>query len=413
MRGALVGLGFAVGLPALGCTSILGDFNMGPGAGNASLRDSTPDVSSETGGNDASDSGRRDAASDSSPGDAPAEMGCAHTLCGTPPICVDTRTDPKNCGSCGHSCLGGSCSAGACGPVTMVSPTSGLAMNVVDVDTDGTVVVWADFADSSIDQVSTPGGTKLVLVAPTEAPSVGLVAVGGTGGLVAYAADFPITVSTAELDVANSGATLWSDGAETTSFPAGLVWDPAGDTAYVLGVLNATAGPYDILSCLPAGTCTGDYMVSTANPNVGHEVGVATNWVAWGDIGAETLDIYSTSMGTTMTVPGQLDAYYVTSDSVNVYWAAATGSTETIFAANGTSATVTTVLAGITDGVIDIATDGTNVYVVTSSGLYYVPVTGAASATALDTSQMWNGVKYRNGALVYWTMTGIYLHATP
>jgi outer membrane protein assembly factor BamB len=36
------------------------------------------------------------------------------------PVC-GTDSDPKNCGVCGHSCLGGACAAGACAPVRLAS----------------------------------------------------------------------------------------------------------------------------------------------------------------------------------------------------------------------------------------------------------------------------------------------------
>jgi hypothetical protein len=35
--------------------------------------------------------------------------------------CVDPATDAKNCGYCGHDCLGGACSGGLCSPTTLVS----------------------------------------------------------------------------------------------------------------------------------------------------------------------------------------------------------------------------------------------------------------------------------------------------
>jgi hypothetical protein len=34
-------------------------------------------------------------------------------------VCVDVSSDPNNCGSCGHGCLGGSCKAGVCQPFTL------------------------------------------------------------------------------------------------------------------------------------------------------------------------------------------------------------------------------------------------------------------------------------------------------
>src|SRR5580693_3063452 len=32
---------------------------------------------------------------------------------------VDEDIDPRNCGACGHGCLGGACSGGFCQPVTL------------------------------------------------------------------------------------------------------------------------------------------------------------------------------------------------------------------------------------------------------------------------------------------------------
>jgi hypothetical protein len=40
-------------------------------------------------------------------------------MCGS--SCVDEQTDGNNCGTCGHSCLGGACSAGLCQPVTLAT----------------------------------------------------------------------------------------------------------------------------------------------------------------------------------------------------------------------------------------------------------------------------------------------------
>ena len=38
-------------------------------------------------------------------------------LCAVPGACVDLTSDDKNCGSCGHDCLGGTCAGGQCQPV--------------------------------------------------------------------------------------------------------------------------------------------------------------------------------------------------------------------------------------------------------------------------------------------------------
>jgi hypothetical protein len=59
---------------------------------------------------------------------APAGTPCAKAGCpecqlcdGKGACCGDTTSDPKNCGSCGHDCLGGACQGGKCQPVVLVT----------------------------------------------------------------------------------------------------------------------------------------------------------------------------------------------------------------------------------------------------------------------------------------------------
>ena len=51
-------------------------------------------------------------------------------LCGDQCVNVDT-SDASNCGSCGHSCAGGTCSAGQCQPLSLGTIPSGSAGNLV------------------------------------------------------------------------------------------------------------------------------------------------------------------------------------------------------------------------------------------------------------------------------------------
>src|SRR5262249_46285224 len=39
--------------------------------------------------------------------------------------CVDEQSDRKNCGACGHDCLGAVCASGKCQPVTLVTGQDG------------------------------------------------------------------------------------------------------------------------------------------------------------------------------------------------------------------------------------------------------------------------------------------------
>jgi hypothetical protein len=48
---------------------------------------------------------------------------------------ADTRTDAENCGACGHSCLGGTCSAGLCTPVVIADDAGGANDDIAVDDT--------------------------------------------------------------------------------------------------------------------------------------------------------------------------------------------------------------------------------------------------------------------------------------
>ena len=60
--------------------------------------------------------------------------GCtgAGLMCGA--TCVNRLTDPKNCGACGHDCLGGTCAMGACTPVS-ITPVQEAPINLT-IDTN-------------------------------------------------------------------------------------------------------------------------------------------------------------------------------------------------------------------------------------------------------------------------------------
>ncbi len=72
--------------------------------------------------------------------------------------CSDTQSDPNNCGTCGHSCLGGACSAGVCQPVNLASGQSGpTALVVVRNRVYWLNNAWGNPAGSSVMAVGTDG----------------------------------------------------------------------------------------------------------------------------------------------------------------------------------------------------------------------------------------------------------------
>jgi hypothetical protein len=70
----------------------------------------------------------------------PANQTCSGNTCAcvSPKLtcagtCVDSQNDPKNCGACGHDCLGGDCVSGFCQPQVLVS-NAGTSPRVIAID---------------------------------------------------------------------------------------------------------------------------------------------------------------------------------------------------------------------------------------------------------------------------------------
>ena len=90
----------------------------------------------------------------------PADAGptCATGLALCSGQCIDTTSNPSNCGSCGHSCGTMTCTMGACDSIvlsTQFNPPGRLAI-------DSSNVYWTNI-DGSIKSVPTAGGTTATL----------------------------------------------------------------------------------------------------------------------------------------------------------------------------------------------------------------------------------------------------------
>jgi hypothetical protein len=72
------------------------------------------------------------------------KCGCDGTTCGG--VCVNLATDAKNCASCGHDCLGGTCSGGQCQAAAVTSGSGDLY--VIGVDSGATGNVYYQSTDS-------------------------------------------------------------------------------------------------------------------------------------------------------------------------------------------------------------------------------------------------------------------------
>lgn len=129
------------------------------------------------------DAGRLDAgAIDAGPFDAGAfDAGIVcnggAVVCGA--VCVDTRNDPKNCGACGHDCLGSACSAGLC-KEEKVSP----AGSARAIDIAGGVVYWTEQgASNAVRKCPTTGCASLPASLTTPQNAMGIAVPAGANAI--------------------------------------------------------------------------------------------------------------------------------------------------------------------------------------------------------------------------------------
>lgn len=70
----------------------------------------------------------------------------------------DFSSDPKNCGACGHDCLGGACLANACQPVALTN-----AVSSSHVRLDATHAYFADATRGTVSRIPKRGGAEEIL----------------------------------------------------------------------------------------------------------------------------------------------------------------------------------------------------------------------------------------------------------
>jgi hypothetical protein len=92
--------------------------------------------------------------------------------------CTDTQNDPRNCGACGHDCLGGPCNAGKCGACALV------ASPYIDaIALDDTYAYYTEMQPGAVSKVPLSGGAPTTLA--TQLLSAFSLSLGPTSAYVA------------------------------------------------------------------------------------------------------------------------------------------------------------------------------------------------------------------------------------
>jgi len=377
------GVALAATFGVSGCTSILGDFgsaSSNPDGGGGAPDGGSPRMDGGGGSHHESGSGGDH---ESVPMDAKSEMVVASesgpdATCSSGVVCsgvCKSDTDANNCGSCGHMCQGGTCSAGLCQPVTLYDIGAGEL--IADLATNGTAVAWAQKNDT-INYVSGLGGSLVVLASSTQGVA-GPVAITFASGLVDWLQYDGSNTSLGFATAGSAGSGMFGS-YDYYEAAVGLVADGAGEYVYSVGSgINLFRLPSD-----DSNEAFSIYSETSTMSGDNLAIDPSSSYVVFGDVANSLIVDYQVSSMTATMITGHEGVNWVAADSSNAYWGETVGTTHPIEAAPLTAlGTVSTVLADTGAAIDGIATDGKNVFFLANHVISYVSVAGGKSATVL------------------------------
>lgn len=227
--------------------------------------------------------------------------------------CTDVDSDDKNCGACGHDCLGGACVAGVCQP-------QAIALNrtrAYGVSIDATNAYWVDTASGDeIVKATLAGGAPSVLA---------------SGLMVGEDLASPVL-----LDATNAYWVDLSGGAPPTAIHKTPLGGGAGVSlaggSYTITewVIDATNVYYftdagDVMSAPLAGGATTTIATGQAtSSNIGGLAVDATNlyWAIYDPTNGKIIKMPRGGGATTTLASGLVNPAAVATDGTDVYWTA-------------------------------------------------------------------------------------------
>lgn len=273
--------------------------------------------------------------SGSTTGDSGASNDCAPAMARCNGACVDLRTDSANCNACGHDCLGGECTQGACQPVVLATGHPDVFGIAVD---SARAYFTLDSSSGAIMSVPLGGGAASKVI---DARNPGLIACDGSslywdgGGdqtlyKMAIGGANPVSlssVSSVRQLVVAPDFVYWSDSVEVLR------------VALTGGAPRTVAGP----ESGPIGVAVDSYAVYWASAGSGHvsfvslalnmpttvlatskapgDVAVSAGTVFWTDSSDGTVSAVPRQGGpTTVIATGESDPRFILADSSHVYW---------------------------------------------------------------------------------------------
>ncbi len=275
--------------------------------------------------------------------DASLEAGCTSA--------TDLQTDGNNCGACGHSCLGGACSSGACQPISIATGQDG----AYAVAVDDTSVYWVSYTGNTV-MMSAKNGSGLTQLATFNVDSPIDIAL--DANYVYWANNGGSIARCAKTGCGGTGEVL----ATNLSNPTGVAVDAthvfwAEYLGYDVGRVNTDGGAFGYLQ---TNLDSHSHMVAVDDASVFFTTDDTIGSMPKGSptVPNSTEDA---SVGFKSIARVTIPAFGVAVDDTNVYWIENDDPGVVAFAPKSGAGPVTT-LAGSQHYPIRVALDATNVY---------------------------------------------------
>jgi hypothetical protein len=304
--------------------------------------------------------------------------------------CGNTTMDPANCGSCGHSCLGGACIAGACQPVVVAPGQTYPRAIAVDANN----IYWTQaMISGSVMQQAIAGGATITLASSQHQPW--LVAV--SAGFVFWT-NYGPSQTVNKVPIGGGTITALATG---QSNPAGIAAD-ANNVYWTNARNNSTVWQVSIGGGVPLALAPSNHPSPWA-------VAVDATSVYWVDYGngssAYAVPIgggTQTTLATTALSPYDIAAY-----GPNIYFTAWTSVSNGMVLGAAKAGGASTMLASGLSAPTGVAVDASGVYVVENGAgnVDFVPLAGG-SMKVLVTGLSGPRSITTDATSIYWTNDG-------